>query len=311
VRFSVGLPLERVDRAEELLTAEAVGELARSAEDAGFDACFVTDHPMPEDRWLARGGHHALDPFVALSFAAAATTQLRLLTLVLVLGYRNPFLAAKAAASLDVLSGGRLVLGVAAGYLRGEFEALGADFEHRNAVADETLDAMKRAFAGESVALSGRSFRAAGNTALPRPRQRPHPPIWVGGNSLRAIRRAVERGDGWLPFPAPRRLAGAVRTSPLETRDDLRALLGTAREHARKVGRTAPLEVCFVPFEYAATAREEPDPARFRETVAELEAEGVTWLALNLPADTRAAFRERVERFGTDVIARLPRRAGA
>src|SRR5437667_8890425 len=123
MRFSVSLPADRIDRAPEFVTQVAIADIAHAAEAAGFDACFVTDHPFPPHRWLYGGGHHALDPFVALSFAAAATSRLRLQTHILVLPYRNPFLVAKAVLSLDVLSGGRVILGVAAGYLKGEFAA--------------------------------------------------------------------------------------------------------------------------------------------------------------------------------------------
>src|SRR5262245_9205805 len=136
MRFSIGLPTDHVDRAAEFVTGDAVMECARAAEAAGFDSCFVTDHPAPDAKWLAAGGHHALDPFVALSFAAAATTRIRVQTHILVLPYRNPLLTAKSVLSLDVLSQGRVILGVAAGYLKAEFFALGADFDERNALTD-------------------------------------------------------------------------------------------------------------------------------------------------------------------------------
>ena len=303
MRFTVQLPTERVDRGEEFLSAAAVAEMARAAEAAGFAACFVTDHPMPGDRWLASGGHHTLDPFVALSFAAAATSTLRLHTHVLVLPYRNPFLVAKAAASLDVLSGGRLILGVASGYLESEFAALGVDFAERNELCDEAIPALRRAWGESGVALAGRHFSATGNTALPRPLQKPHPPIWVGGNSRRAIRRAVELGDGWLPFPAPPRLAGHIRTAALTSLDDLSEGLAFARQHARAIGRSQPLDVCFVPFGFELFAREPVDPGRFRARVAELEAMGVSWLAINVPCDSRAEYCEKLARLGAEYLA--------
>src|SRR5581483_12168854 len=164
MRFSVSLPTDRMDRAGEFATQKAVAEIASAAEGAGFDACFVTDHPFPPDRWLHGGGHHAMDPFVALSFAAAATERLRVQTHILVLPYRNPFLAAKSALSLDVLSGGRLILGVAAGYQRGEFAALGADFDGREEVSDQAIRAMKAAWAADDVRFEGRGFHASGNS---------------------------------------------------------------------------------------------------------------------------------------------------
>ena len=109
MRFSVQLPTDRVDAGGEFTSHEAIAEMARAAERAGFDACYATEHPFPSDAWLASGGHHALDPFVALTCVASATETLRLHTNVLVHPYRNPFLMAKAVASLDVVSGGRVV----------------------------------------------------------------------------------------------------------------------------------------------------------------------------------------------------------
>ena len=105
----------------DLLDSGPLDEVARAAERAGFDALSLTEHPVPGARWLSSGGHQSLDPFVALGFAAAATEQLRLLTHLALAPYRNPFLLAKAAATLDRLSGGRLTLGLGAGYQKSEF----------------------------------------------------------------------------------------------------------------------------------------------------------------------------------------------
>jgi probable F420-dependent oxidoreductase len=302
MRFSVQLPTDKVDLGDEFTGGPALAEMARAVERAGFDACFVTDHPFPGERWLRAGGHHALDPFVALAFAAAATSALRVQTNVLVLPYRNPFLVAKSAASVDVLSGGRLILGVAAGYLRSEFAALGVDFGERNELADEAILAMRCAWLGEEVRLSGRHFAAEGNTMLPRPLQRPHPPIWVGGNSRRAIRRAVELGDGWIPFPTSGRTAPHLSTAPLETLDDLRARIDYLREHAGKVGRKPPLDVCFVPFGLDAFSTAPIEPERMLATVAELAGIGVTWLTIVLQGRSRAEWCERVAWFGEEVV---------
>ncbi len=209
MRVSYGLPTHRVDLGDEFLAPGAIGELARAAEDAGFDAVYTTDHPFPGDDWLAHGGHHALDPLVALSFAAAATSTVLLHTNLFIVAYRNPFLAAKGIATLDVLSGGRMVVGLGAGYLEPEFEALGVPFADRNDRMDEALAALQAAWTGESVTLEGAAFHAPGNTMLPRPVQRPRPPLWIGGNSRRALRRAVESADGWSPFPNPARVRRA------------------------------------------------------------------------------------------------------
>jgi len=304
MRFTVQLPTDKVAGGEEFLSAEAIAAMAGAAEEAAFDACFVTDHPIPEDRWLASGGHHALDPFVALSFAAAATRRIRLQTHVLVGAYRNPFLAAKAVASLDVLSGGRVIVGLAAGYLKAEFAALGVPFDERNEMADEAIEVMRRAWSEDGIVHEGRRFHAQGNTALPRPLQE-RPPIWIGGNSRRAIRRAVELGDGWLPFPAPSKMAARIGTAALENLDDLRSGLAYAAEHAAKVGREAPLDVCFSPFGLDMRSDGLPEPAAFRAHVGELRELGITWVVASLPARSRSEYLERVAWFGDEVIAPL------
>ena len=124
------------------------------------------------------------------------------------LPYRNPFLPAKSVASLDALSGGRVIVGVAVGYLEGEYRALGADFEQRNEIGDEALVAMKLAWKGESFRFRGRDFEAEGNQMLPAPVQHPHPPIWVGGESSSALRRCRAAAS------APRRSPARGRTGP-------------------------------------------------------------------------------------------------
>jgi probable F420-dependent oxidoreductase len=300
VRASLGLPTHRVDG--DLASAEAIAAVAAAAEAAGFDAAFVTDHPFPSDRWLATGGHHALDPFVALSFAAAATERLRLHLNLLVPAYRNPFVAAKAVASLDALSGGRVIVGVGAGYLEPEFAALGVDYAERNELTDEAIVALRAAWTGESVTATGRHWQATGNTMLPRPAQRPGPPIWVGGNSRRAIRRAVERGDGWMPMPSPAGSERRLHTPPITSRDELAARIRYAREHSATVGRTAPLEIVFMPDGLDMFTNAGVDTSRVVDGIRALADLGVSYLTVSLPGDTRAAFLDQVDTFAREVL---------
>jgi probable F420-dependent oxidoreductase len=306
MKCSLLLHTQRVDLGDEFASGEAVAAIARAAERAGFDSVAVTDHPFPQDEWMRSGGHHALDPFVALSFAAAATARIRLLTFIYVLTYRNPFLSAKAAASLDVLSGGRFIFGVAAGYLEPEFDALGVAFEERDELADEAIRAMKAAWTEDGVHFEGRHFVARGHTALPRPVQEPHPPIWVGGNSRRAIRRAVELGDGWMPIFNPAQHASRRRTPAIESPADIRERLAYAAEIAARVGRTAPLEVVITARGLAGFGTPAFERGRFLDDVAELRAAGITYLAVNLNAASRAEHAERVTRFGEEILPALP-----
>ncbi|HUJ67251.1 MAG TPA: TIGR03619 family F420-dependent LLM class oxidoreductase [Acidimicrobiales bacterium] len=304
MRISLGLPTHRVDRPEEFVTGAAVTEMAQGAEAAGFDAVYVTEHPFPPDAWMETGGHHALDPFVALAFAAAATRRVRLQTNLCVIPYRNPFLTAKAVASLDALSGGRVILGVATGYLEGEFAALGVDFSERNELTDEALDLMKSAWSGATVEGDGRHFRVGGNTMLPRPLQRPHPPIWVGGNSRKAIRRAVERADGWVPMPNAASTALRRHSPALETLDDLKARIGYARSHAESVGRKEPLTVAFSLGGLAGGGG--PGDDGLVSLAEQLAEAGVSYLYGGVgQAETRAEFTAEVARMGRSLVPRL------
>jgi probable F420-dependent oxidoreductase len=298
VRFSIGLPTDRVQFAHEFVTGAAVMECAAGVEALGFDACFVTDHPAPDAKWLAAGGHHALEPMVALAFAAAATARLRLQTHIMVLAYRNPLLTAKAVLSLDVLSGERMILGVAAGYLKPEFAALGVDFDERNELTDEAIDVIRQVLTTDEFAFAGRHFRSRGTTMRPRS-ERPHPPIWIGGNSRGAIRRAVERGDGWVPFPNPASAARAVRTPLLANMADLTTRVEFLREYAHELGRTRPIDICFHPF----SLTDDYDATEVRDELAALAALGVTWCVLSAPAaETRADYLDAARRFSNDVM---------
>ena len=292
MRLSLGLETSRADQADEFVTGDAVAEMAQAAEAAGFDAVFVTDHPFPDDKWLASGGHHALDPLVALSYAAAATARIGLHTNLYVAAYRNPFLSAKGIATLDRLSGGRVILGIGAGYLESEFDALGVDFDERNDLTDEAIVMMKRAWSESGVVATGRHFNAsAGHTMLPRPVQQPHPPIWIGGNSKRAIRRAVELGDGWMPMPNPAKYAARRRSPALESLDDIRSGVDYAAKHAASVGRETPIGVMY---------------ALGRDPLEELAAAGVTDLyTVVWGAASRAAWLDEVERMGSEVVPKV------
>lgn len=302
MRYSVALPGDRVERPEDFLTAAAVADVAGTVEEAGFDACFVTDHPFGDDRWLASGGHHALEPTVQLSFAAAATRDLLLHTNIYVLPYRNPFLAAKSVLSLDVLAGGRVILGVAAGYLKSEFGALGVDFDERNELLEEGIEAMKLAWTRDGVSLEGRHFRARGNTMLPRPASRPHPPIWMGGNSRRAIRRAVRCCQGWSPFPTGP--GGATRTAALSTLDDLADRITFAHKEIEAVARREPLDICLGLLR-PAPGSADYEPGRCRSYIRALADLGVTWLGVRPVGADRGSYLDNARRFADDVISAL------
>lgn len=206
-------------------------------EDCGYGAVALTEHPAPSRKWLAGGGHASFDPYVGLAFIAARTTRLRLVTHLAVLPYRNPLLTAKAVASLDRLSGGRLTLVVGAGYLRSEFAALGRSFEERNAFTDEALEVLTRAFSPDGVAFAGSDFTAVDQVIEPGPVQLPHPPIWVGGNSRRARERAARWGSGWSPLLVGEMVATTSRTAQIDSVERLAELVAETLDLVRAAGR--------------------------------------------------------------------------
>jgi probable F420-dependent oxidoreductase len=301
VHFSIGLPTDRVERADEFVNGDAVMECAAAIEAAGFDACFVTDHPAPDAKWLDAGGHHALDPLVALAFVAAATTLLQ--THVMVLAYRNPLLNAKSLLTLDTLSNGRVILGVAAGYLKPEFAALGVDFDERNELTDEAIDVIRLALGTDALEYEGRHFRSRGTTMRPRATGRALPPIWVGGNSRAAIRRAVERGDGWVPFPNPASAARAVRTPLLASIEDLAERIDYMHSYASETGHRVPPDICFHPF----SLTDEYDRTEVLDELAILAQLGVTWCVLSAPSsNTRAEYLDAARKFASAIIDAAP-----
>ncbi|MCU1646133.1 MAG: class F420-dependent oxidoreductase [Nocardia sp.] len=299
MRWTVALPTENVGAGPDLISAAAIGEMAAALEAAGVDACHVTDHPYPPRAWVEAGGHHALDPLIALSFAAAATRRIRLHTNIFVAAYRHPVLAAHSAATLDVLSGGRLILGTGTGYLREEFEALGVDYLRRGAVLEEVITTMQKVWSGE--------LGNEGNVLAPLPVSQPHPPIWFGGNSAVSMRRAVRLGQGWAPFPATRGLAKATRTAALTDVDSLARAIGDMRSFATEIGRSEPIDICVTPFSHPHH-RAALEPERLLDEAVQLARLGVTWLSIRLPAPSRAGFLENVAGFATEVVAQVDRR---
>jgi probable F420-dependent oxidoreductase len=302
VKYTIHLPATEVEPVGEFQTAAAVMQMAAAIEAAGADACWVTDHPAPDAAWRrAPRGHDAVDPFVALSFAAAATTNLKLHTNVLILPYRNPLLTAKAVATLEVLAGSRMILGVGSGYQEGEFSALGVDFRQRGALMDEALETMALAWSGEDVVKKGRNFDAKGN--LPRPLPPRPPTIWIGGAADKALERVVKWGSGWSPYFGPSGGEFRQAQKSLSSVDDLRARVAQLREMLEAAGRTDLVDVC-VNLPEPQTRMDRSEAERCRETVAALAEAGATWVFAGLPHPSRAGYLDHLAWFGAEVIAK-------
>ncbi|WP_329121225.1 LLM class F420-dependent oxidoreductase [Streptomyces sp. NBC_01465] len=210
-------------------TPDDLAEIARTADRSGFDYIAGCDH-VAIPRRLADGMSTIwYDPVATLSFLAGVTTRVKLMSHVAVVGLRHPLITAKQYATLDHLSGGRLILGVGAGHVQEEFDAVGADFVRRGAVLNETIDALKAALGPEEYPEHhGELFQFSGLGQMPRPAQE-RVPIWVGGSSPAAVRRAAERGDGWLPQGDPR--------------DELPAKIAKLKELREAAGVSEPIVV--------------------------------------------------------------------
>jgi probable F420-dependent oxidoreductase len=301
MNYWVTYPLTTHPYNPELITKAALTRFCEVAEAAGFAGIGFTDHPAPSEKWLKAGGHDALDPFTALSFCAAVTDRMRLIPNIVVLPYRNPFLVAKAAATLDALSDGRFTLAVATGYMRGEYQALGVDFDQRNALFDEAIEVIRGVWSEDEYAHQGTTFTARGQTANPKPT--PHPPIWIGGNSRISRQRVARDADGWSPFPAPRVLASTAKTRPLESVDDLRPMLDELWRFMEEAGRDpASIDVSFGSNAGGDPGRDTFDADAQLAAVEELAAIGVTWSGVGVPGDSLDHALETLERFGTSVI---------
>ncbi|QFR02674.1 LLM class F420-dependent oxidoreductase [Streptomyces phaeolivaceus] len=183
---------------------EDLAEIARAADRSGFAYIAGCDHVAIPRRLAPAMSTVWYDPVATLAYLAAVTERVRLLSHVAVVGLRHPLLTAKQYATLDHLSGGRLILGVGAGHVREEFEALGVDFGRRGPVLDECVDALRAALGpDEFPSHHGKLYDFEGLGQRPRPAQ-DRIPVWVGGSSPAAVRRAAVRGDGWLPQGDPR-----------------------------------------------------------------------------------------------------------
>lgn len=201
MKFGIHLP-----QAGPAASGEAISRAARHAEDVGFDDVWVSDHVVvPREREYPPSAY-ILEPIVAMSLAAAATSRVRIGTTVLVVSMRQPVVLAKQLATLDVATGGRIILGGAAGWLEPEFEALGVDFAQRGALWDEAIDLMRAVWTDDPITHSA----PVTGVELRDMRAKPQPgapiPIWIGGHSAPVYRRAIEKGDGWHgAFSTPER----------------------------------------------------------------------------------------------------------
>jgi probable F420-dependent oxidoreductase len=299
--------------------------IAQAAERSGLGFISVNDHVVvpatinshypysEEGTWSGAGSGFCFDQLATLCFLAGCTTSLRLLTAVMVVPHRHPVLTAKMLATADVLSEGRVTVGCGAGWLKEEFDLLGAPYAGRGRATDEYIQAFKTLWTEERPALSGEFVKFDNVLFAPKPVQKPHPPIWIGGESAAAMRRVVRLGDAWFPGtnnPAHR----------LDTTARLGAAIDQLRSLAKQAGRDpAKIDLaCSIQWPVAWSADKATDGSRrlftgnaadMASDVAALEKIGVRHVALHFAAGTVEETCARIERFGQDLrLASAPSR---
>ena len=273
--------------------------VARAADRAGFAYLASCDHVAIPRRLAPAMSTVWYDPVATLSYLAGVTERVRLLSHVAIVALRHPLLTAKQYATLDHLSGGRLILGVGAGHVPEEFAALGADFEHRGAVLDETIDALRAALGPEEFPEHhGKLYDFAELGQRPRPAQ-DRVPVWVGGSSPAAVRRAALKGDGWLPQGDPRDRLPAQITRLRRLREE------AGIEDELTVGAiTEPLYVGEPAWDVGRRTLTGP-PDALAESLRAYRAMGVHQIQVRFRCRSRIELTDQITAFGAEVAPHL------
>ena len=278
-----------------LATPEAIAGVARKAEQLGYHSVWVSDHiitprkidsPYPGGRYPIQPEWPFLEPVATLLYAAAVTQRVRLGTSVIVITQRNPVLLAKQLATLDVLSGGRLIFGAGAGWMKEEFAALNAPFANRGPRMAEFLEVIRRCWTEDDPSFHGRFYDLEDVGVYPKPVQKPHPPIWVGGFADGALRRVARYGDAWHAAGLPEWLVDRY---------------ANIKQYAREYGRD--------PDSIALTLRGDGigqgEPARSIDLLRRYKEVGVTFATLDFVGPDLDTICERMVVFMRDVAPRV------
>ena len=203
LKFSFTTPIYLKFFNPDWISPDSLVEMAHIGEEVGFDEIAVYDHFLEPPEWQPSYATNSYDPMPLLGFLAAHTERIGIASATINIPYRNPAVMANELATIDKLSGGRLCIGLAAGYLHEEYDTLGLDFANRGAIADEYLAAMIELWTNEYASFSGEhvSFNEVKLASFPV--QKPHPEVWIHGGNLRALRRAIRYGTGWGPIVGP------------------------------------------------------------------------------------------------------------
>jgi probable F420-dependent oxidoreductase len=302
-----------------MATPQSLATLARTGEELGFATISVSDHiiipktidstyPYNESGTFAGSPTGAcLEQLSLLSYLVGVTSSAKLLTSVMVLPHRPPVLTAKMLATIDVLSNGRLIVGCGVGWMREEFEAIGApSYDERGSVGDEYIRAFKELWTSDNPAFEGKYCRFANVAFAPKPVQKPHPPIWTGGESPAALRRAGRLANAWYPI-------GTNPRFPVGTPAQFAEYTARVKRYATEAGRNPSS----LDFAYSASwlndqqAQTLPDgqrrpltgtPRQIADDIKRYEELGVRHMMVNLQGDTPAQMSERMQRFADRIM---------
>lgn len=307
--FGMQLPIQAqstvfVDDWERAAGPDELARIAQKADDTGFFYVAVCDHVAIPRRLAPAMGTTWYDTIATLGFLAGVTTRVRLMSHVWVAAYRHPLASAKAFSTLDRLSNGRVIVGVGAGHVPEEFTSLGIDFHQRGRLLDEAIDALRVALSEEFPAFSGPTWKADDAGIGPRPVQRPHPPIWVGGSSPAAIRRAATRGDGWLPQGTPRaRMPEQIAL----LRDHRRRVLGAEAAAADPVDIGTICELLYVgtPDWDVGRGVITGEPERLADALRQFGDMGVNHVQIRFKARSCEELLDQMDQFGAGVAPLL------
>lgn len=300
MKFGIGLPVtQQMPSQPQWETGDdprPIVAVAKKADDLGYAWVPCSDHVIIPRRAVPSLGAPWYEPATTLAFIAGFTQRVRLLAHVISLPYHSPFDIAKQYATLDRLSGGRVILGVGVGHLRGEFRVLQAPYEERGAVADEYIQIIKALWTAEEASFQGQYYEFREVHLAPRPVQKPHPPIWVGGNTRRAARRAALLGEGWIPFQ--------VTFEEMQDRlKYMRALPAyeQRREPLEVVIPSGPLEIAAKPID-GERSRFNGSREQVLEDVRTYQELGVTGMTVGFRSRSLDEHLEKMERFAQEIM---------
>jgi probable F420-dependent oxidoreductase len=306
----------RMPYASPLSNPDFLSHFVETAESLGFYSVFMSDHilipniikknyPYNETGQFDEP-NDAIELMTSLAFVAARTNKIRLMTGIMVAPYRNPVLAAKMLATIDYLSKGRLIVGIGTGWMKEEFEYLGVPFEERGSRVDEYIQIYKELWTKDFPDFHGKYSKFRGASLLPKPVQSPHPPIWIGGESSLAMKRAAKYGDAWMPI-------GSNPRHRLQNVAQLKIAIEQVRDYTKETHRdpNVGLEFAYLVPQYNIVDKDDPQrpfvgtPEKIISSIRDFESIGVSFLGFEIFGRNTKETIEKLKIFAQNVMDKL------